>query len=101
MRLRRSSSASFEAVKPKGRIALVLVVEDGNTLAASPAAEAARTAPVVCDEKILSDMIALLGGKGADLKFCFRRQGGTSLHQLFVTLDKFIAATGQRSLQLK
>jgi hypothetical protein len=46
-------------------------------------------------------MIALLGGKGADIKFCFRRQGGTSLHQLFVTLDKFIAATGQRSLQLK
>src|ERR1700733_1703629 len=62
-RLRRSSSASFEAVKRKGRIALGSVAEDGSTLAAPPAAEAARMAPGVGDEKVLSDMIALLGGK--------------------------------------
>jgi hypothetical protein len=59
----RSSSASFEAVDRKGRIALGLVAEDGSTLAAPPAAEEAKTATGVCDEKVLSDMNSLLGGK--------------------------------------
>src|ERR1700682_2352071 len=83
MRLRRSSSASFEAVKRKGRIALGSVAEDGSTLAAPPAAEAARTAPGVCDEKVLSDMIALLGGKN-EQTMNFISNDKLACHQLFV-----------------
>src|ERR1700734_4491058 len=68
-RLRRSSSASWEAVKRKGRIALGSVAEDGSTPAAPPAAEAAKTAPGVCDEKVLSDIMALLGGRKPTINY--------------------------------
>jgi hypothetical protein len=81
------------------------VADDGSTPAAPPAAEAAKTAPGVCDEKVLSDIMALLGGRKPTInyhpnEFLFQRHGRTSLHQLFApnvigsTLLTILAAPG-------